>query len=101
MHWWTEVSSASTEDSGVYLCILEHKDVHAIIQVIAITVVTPDPTITVRATRPLTLECHAYTLSYIFGELNQVWTHDGTIWRDYGITSLGLVKFYFNCELNL
>ena len=86
------MKSASSDDSGVYLCILEHRGVRTIIQVVAVTVVTSDPTITVRATRQLILQCQAFTLSYIFGELNQVWIHDGLIWKDYGIASLGVVR---------
>jgi hypothetical protein len=77
----------------VYTCILlqEHGS-QTIISVASLAVKPQTPSISTRETRPIQLYCQSELLSYIYKDLTQRWEVNGTLWKDYGFTTLAAVS---------
>lgn len=102
--FFTVIPKASERDSGVYLCTAYQKPESipskVIIDVYSLIVNRSHPTKKIRKGRSLTLRCNGLALSYIYGDLSQKWEINGTVWKNYGITTLETVKIlYYSCEI--
>jgi hypothetical protein len=87
------ISDADPRDSGVYTCVLfEKSGSHTVISVITLAVKPHTPTLSTRETWHITLHCHGEVLGYVYRDLSQKWELNGTLWKDYGLTTLTAVS---------
>ncbi|KAL0278425.1 UNVERIFIED_CONTAM: hypothetical protein PYX00_000253 [Menopon gallinae] len=90
------IPKASEQDSGVYLCTVYQKPnsipPKVVLDVYSLIVNRTHPTKKVRKGRSLHLRCNGLALSYVYADLSQKWEINGTVWKDYGITTLETVN---------
>ncbi|KAF5275199.1 hypothetical protein FQR65_LT04231 [Abscondita terminalis] len=86
------ITNSQVSDIGVYMCILYRINKQKVVlKVVSLVITTERDVIAVRATQELTLITNSVTLGYVYSDLNQKWLLNGSVYVDYGTTTLAAV----------